>query len=240
MTEQFEDRDLSDSVFWGVNLQRAMFRDADLSGARFFHTLWSDVSIDGVVQRLVVNGVDVTDHVNRHDRWYPLRTQLEPTSAHDLCAAWATLQAEWSALIARATAGAPDVATRSMNGEWSLRDTLRHLLFAIEKWFGVPVLGQQAYTSFALPNTGSQGLAWPGIDLAADPDLAEVLAARADRIDQFTRHIEALDIDSLPAIYEVPENGPVPALMCFHVVLEEEFEHLRYAMRDLDAMGAAV
>jgi hypothetical protein len=26
--------------------------------------------------------------------------------------------------------------------------------------------------------------------------------------------------------------------MCFHVVLEEEFEHLRYASRDLDIIEA--
>ena len=38
---------------------------------------------------------------------------------------------------------------------------------------------------------------------------------------------------------EVPENGAVPAVMCFHVVLEEEFEHLRYALRDLDLMAAS-
>jgi len=34
----------------------------------------------------------------------------------------------------------------------------------------------------------------------------------------------------------VLENGTAPALMCFHVVLEEEFEHLRYALRDLDLL----
>ena len=84
MAEEFEDRDLSDSVFWGVNLERAYVRDANLAGARFFHTFWTDVSIDGVIDHLVVNGVDVTDFVNEHDRWFPLRT---PTRANDRRAA---------------------------------------------------------------------------------------------------------------------------------------------------------
>jgi hypothetical protein len=29
------------------------------------------------------------------------------------------------------------------------------------------------------------------------------------------------------------ENGAVPTLECFYAVLEETFEHLRYAVRDL-------
>ncbi len=32
MAEEFEDRDLSDSVFWGVDLRRATFCDMNLSG----------------------------------------------------------------------------------------------------------------------------------------------------------------------------------------------------------------
>jgi uncharacterized protein YjbI with pentapeptide repeats len=31
MAEEFEGRDLSDAVFWGVDLRRATFRDVNLS-----------------------------------------------------------------------------------------------------------------------------------------------------------------------------------------------------------------
>ncbi|MEY4338874.1 MAG: hypothetical protein RLZ14_724 [Actinomycetota bacterium] len=239
MTEQFEDRDLSDAVFWGVRVRGALFRDADLSGARFFHTLWSDVSVDGVVDRLVVNGVDVTDFVNTHDRWYPLRTQLEPDTADALRSAWAELQREWDALLARAAQLGPQAVLQSVNGEWCLRDTLRHLLFAMDKWFGWPVLGAREFTSFGLPNTGSQGRDWPGLEPGAEPTFDEVLAARARHSATFGDFIASLDFAELPETVEVPENGTVPAVMCFHVVLEEEFEHLRYALRDLDLMAAS-
>ncbi|MEY4174599.1 MAG: hypothetical protein RI900_1764 [Actinomycetota bacterium] len=238
MAEQFEDRDLSDSVFWGVNLQRCLVRDADLSGTRFFHTLWSDVSVDGVVDRLVVNGVDVTDYVNAHDRWYPLRTQLEPATADSLRSAWAVLQGEWHSLLQRAGELGPQAVLQSVNGEWCLRDTLRHLLFAMDKWFSGPVLGAREFTSFGLPNTGSQGGDWPGLEPAADPSFDEVLAARAEHAARFGAFIGSLDFAGLPETVEVLENGTVPAVMCFHVVLEEEFEHLRYALRDLDIIEA--
>ena len=236
MAEQFEDRDLSDSVFWGVRLQRCLVRDADLLGTRFFHTLWSDVSIDGVVDRLVVNGVDVTDYVNANDRWYPLRTRLEPDTSDALRASWAELQQEWADLLGWASRLGPGAALRSVNGEWCLRDTLRHLLFAMDKWFGGPLLCARSFTSFGLPNTGSQGGDWPGLDPAADPSFDEVLAARAEHAARFGAFIGSLDFADLPETVEVLENGTVPAVMCFHVVLEEEFEHLRYALRDLALM----
>ena len=44
----------------------------------------------------------------------------------------------------------------------------------------------------------------------------------------------------MPETVEVLENGTVPTVMCFHVVLEEEFEHLRYALRDLATLGLQV
>ena len=80
MAEEFEDRDLSDSVFWGVDLRRATFRDVDLSGVSISHALLDGVDIDAKIDRLVINGVDVTDYINERDRWYPLRAMVRPTS----------------------------------------------------------------------------------------------------------------------------------------------------------------
>lgn len=238
MAEEFEDRDLSESVFWGVRLNRATFRDADLSGSTFFHTLWSGVSIDGVVDGLVVNGVDVTEYVNAHDRWYPLRTRLEPATADGVRESWSTIRQEWATLIDAVVALGPDALIRSVGGEWSLRDTLRHLVFAIEKWFTWPLLGERSFSALGLPNTGSQGHEWPGIDLGTEPTWDEAVAAFGQRVEQFTEFVASLDVDSLPEAVEVLENGEVPALMCLHVVLEETFEHLRYALRDVAVIAA--
>ncbi|MFZ9628573.1 MAG: DinB family protein [Ilumatobacteraceae bacterium] len=239
MGEEFEDRDLSESVFWGVNLQRTMFRDADLSGATFFHTMWNDVTVDGEVHGLVVNGVDVTDFVHAHDRWYPLRYQLSPSTGDGIRSAWATLSAEWAQLLERVSRSDAGLAAASVNGEWSLRDTLRHLLFAMDKWFTWPLLGDRTFAPLGLPNTGSQGGDWPGLDMSLQPDLGEVLHAWAAQRERFDRFIAGLEVDSLPDTVEVLENGTVPGVMCFHVVLEEEFEHLRYALRDLATLGLA-
>ena len=90
MAQEFED-DLAGAVFWGANLRGARFRDVDLTGTRISHAWVVDVEIDALVERLVVNGVDVTDHVNAHDPWYPVRTMLRPADPAAMRATWAAL-----------------------------------------------------------------------------------------------------------------------------------------------------
>ena len=89
--KEFEGQDLSDAVFWGVNVRDSKFRDLDLSGANISHARLVDVSIDAEINRLVVNGVDVTDFVNSKDEWFPLRSLLRPTDEAGVRAAWSML-----------------------------------------------------------------------------------------------------------------------------------------------------
>ena len=49
--KEFEGQDLSDAVFWGVNLRDSRFRDVDLSGASISHARLIDVSIDALLSR---------------------------------------------------------------------------------------------------------------------------------------------------------------------------------------------
>ena len=237
MAEVFERQDLSGAVFWGVKMAEARFRDTDFDKTSFFHTYWRNVEIDGEIHGLVVNGVDVTEFVNGNDRWYPLRYQLSPSDAAGIRASWSELHDEWSRLLALVAQATPSVAEKSVNGEWSLLDTLRHLLFVMDKWFTLPILGGRNFDPWGLPNTESQGTEWPGLGRMANPDFETVVRAREEQRNRFAAYIQTLDVDTLPTSVDVLENGAVPALMCFHVVLEEEFEHLRYMIRDLERLG---
>lgn len=237
MAVVFEGRDLSGSVFWGVNLSEARFRDANLDETNFFHTFWKNVEIDGEVRGLVVNGVDVTDYVNRNDRWYPLRYQLSPKDAVGLRASWCELEREWTELLSRVGDADPSITGTSVNGEWSLVDTLRHLLFAMDKWFTWPILGGRLFCSPGLPNTESNDEDWPGLNKTDQPNFETVVRLRHEQHRIFSNFIEKLDVDGLPTTVDVLENGTAQTFMCFHVVLEEEFEHLRYMLRDLEQLG---
>ena len=232
MSEEFEDRDLTGAVFWGVLLRNAMFRDVDLTGTRTHHVFIDDVEIDGFVDGLIVNGVDVTDYVNQHDPWQPLRGMLRPTSADDIRTAWAAVRAAWDQTLEVAETFPEEQRLQRVDGEWSFLETMRHLVFVTDKWFSAP-LTSGAFQPLGLPNSGSVDFPWPGIDSTVSPTYHDVLATRQAQHDAIDRTLAELTDAQLDAPVEVPENGTVAVLDCWHTLLEEEFEHRRYALRDI-------
>lgn len=237
MPQEFEG-DLAEAVFWGADLHGATFRDVDLTGTRISHALVVDVEIDAIVDRVVINGVDVTDFVNQHDRWYPLRSMLRPTTPDEARAGWTALDAEWATAIARARTLPDDRLQQSVDGEFSFVETLRHLVFAIDKWFTVPVLGA-TFEPMGLPNRGSLDFGFPGLDHDVAPTVDVALAAFADRRSRFADRLSTLVAVDLDIEVEVLENGTNPLRECIFTVLEEGFWHLRYALRDLATLGLA-
>jgi hypothetical protein len=236
MPEEFEG-DLAGAVFWGADLSGARFRDVNLTGARISHAWLVDVDVDALVDRVVINGVDVTDYVNERDQWYPLRAMLRPPDAEGMRAAWAALEAEWDRTIARAQALPEAALDESVDGEWSFVQTVRHLVFAMDKWFTAPVLGEP-FHQIGMPNSGSVDFPWPGLDDELTPSVSEALAVRADRTKRFRDYLASFS-DDLERPVEVLENGTVPLAECIYTVFEEEFWHDRYAVRDLATLESA-
>jgi hypothetical protein len=231
MPGEFEG-DLTEAVFWGADMSRARFRDVNLTGMRISHALVVDVDIDAFIDKLVVNGVDVTDYVNAHDQWYPVRAMIRASDPEDLRAAWAALEEVWAPTIARAQALGEEKAQESVNEEFSFVQTVRHLVMAMDKWFTAPILGE-SFHEMGLPNTGSLDFGWPGLDYSVTPSLAEALAVRADRAAKFRAYLAGVDAGDLTREVEVLENGKATVLDCLQTVMEEEFWHNRYALRDL-------
>ena len=232
MGEEFEGRDLSDSVFWGVDLSRAHFRDVNLTGATISHAWVLNVDVDALIDHLTINGVDVTQYVNERDPWYPLRAMLRPADPDGLRTAWAALEQAWAPTIERGRKLTDAQRQESVNGEWSFVQTLRHLVFATDKWFTVPVLGG-AFHPIGIPNSGSADFGWPGLDPKSDATFDEVLAIRADRGAQLRDYLQRVTPADLERTVDVLENGTTPVIECLYTVFEEEFEHDRYATRDL-------
>ena len=237
MAEEFEGVDLSGAVFWGVDLSGARFRDVNLTGVAISHARVVDVDIDAYVDRITINGVDVTQFVNERDRWYPLRAMLRPEDRDGMLQAWDALEETWGETIAAARKLPAERLHESVGGEWSFVNTLRHLVFAIDKWFTVPILGATTFDPIGVPNSGSVDFGWPGLDRDADPSLDDVLAVRADRAARFREFLGTVGPEDLTRVITVLENGDVPLNECIYTVFEEEFEHHRYAVRDLAHFG---
>jgi hypothetical protein len=237
MPEEFEG-DLAGSVFWGADLKGARFRDVDLTGARISHAWFVDVEVDALIDRVVINGVDVTDYVNERDPWHPLRSMLRATGPAEMRATWAALEAEWAKTILRARALPEEALHESVAGEWSFVQTLRHLVFAMDKWFTAPVLGG-GFHPMGMPNSGSVEFPWPGLQYDLTVSVDEALAVRADRATAFRDHLASLTEAELDRTVDVLENGPHPVRECIFTVFEEEFWHNRYALRDLAQLQAS-
>jgi hypothetical protein len=232
MVEEFEGRDLSNAVFWGVDLSGARFRDVNMTNATISHAWVVNVDIDGLVDHVTINGVDVTSYVNEHDPWYPLRAMLRPDDPDGMRTAWRALEQAWATTIGSARRRTEVQRHESVGGEWSFVETLRHLVFAMDKWFTAPIRGA-GFHPIGLPNTGSTDFGWPGLDRGADPTFDEVLAVRAERTARLGEYLDRVTPADLAREVDVLENGPNPVSECLHTVFEEEFEHNRYAARDL-------
>jgi hypothetical protein len=236
MPAEFEG-DLSDAVFWGADLSGARFRDVNLTDVKISHALISNVDIDAMVDRLVVNGVDVTAYVNERDPWHPLRSMLRASTPQDMRVEWTALQDQWAKTVSRAQALPEAKLHESVNGEFTFVQTLRHLVFAIDKWFTSPVLGEP-FDPIGLPNTGSLEFPWPGLDYDLTRSVSEALAVRADRATRFREYLASITATDLGRAIDVLENGINPLQDCIWTVFEEEFWHNRYALRDLEQLEA--
>lgn len=239
--------DFSDARFTGADFSNARFRDCDLRGVRITDSWLIDIAISGLLGRTVVNDVDVTAYVEAElDRRSPERLQARLAETPDeLRAAWRLIMDSWDETVARSRPGA--LWSQRVDGEWSLVETLRHLIFATDAWLSGPVLDEPApFHPLGLPHSSHppEAAAALGIDPEVAPDLDEVLAVRAERTALMTEVLagltaaEAERICLRPPAPGYPEE-PRTVRQCLKVVLEEEAEHLRYARRDLAALEAA-
>ena len=137
--------------FTHEDLRGSQFQLCDLSGSRFHNVELMDVKITGafvnnvdiscMLGSLTVNGVDVTAYVRAEiDRRYPERRLLDATDADGLRSAWAMLEEQAAATVTRARALPEPKLYESVEGEWCFVDTLRHLVFATDRWITGPVL----------------------------------------------------------------------------------------------------
>ncbi len=71
------------------------------------------------------------------------------------------------------------------------------------------------------------------------PSYAEVLEVRAGRVAMVRDFLATVTSDVLAETHHNPwaPEHPETTLSCLHVILHEEWEHHRYAVRDLDAIA---
>jgi hypothetical protein len=239
-------------------LQGAEFADVDLHGARFVRA-----DLSGVVMRAVdvrgadidapwlfdgegflrINGVDVIPLVEAElNHRFPGRAARRASDPDGLRAAWIMLEHTWAATLERVAAMPAGTVDVSVDGEWSFAQTLRHLVMATDAWLGRSILGiEQPFHPLGQPNAEYET---DGNDMSVfttgTPPYAEVLEVRAGRVTMVRDFLTTVTSDELA---EPRRNPWAPEhqetiLSCLHVILREEWEHHRYAVRDLETIEA--
>ncbi len=101
-----------------------------------------DVSIEGEIEDLTVNGVDVAPLVEAElDRRELDRARIRPIDPAGVRKAWDVVERLWDETVAWARRLAPELLHEQVDGEWSFIETLRHLCFATDAWIRRAVLG---------------------------------------------------------------------------------------------------
>lgn len=227
-----------------INFSGADIRGALLEGTRVRMAEMVDVTIDAELRNVVVNGVDIAPLVEAElDRRDPDRVLLRAETPEEFRRAWGTLERLWDGTIERARTFDEEVLHHSVDEEWSFIQTLRHLNFANAAWVDRMILGEiSPWHPLDLPWDEAPG--WKGVpwDREARPTLEEVLAVRAGRIASVRAVVENLSEDTLAGTVTrtepgYPQGEDVPVKTCLAAVLNEQWEHRRYAERDLDILA---
>ena len=240
--------ELQGATFVGANLRGARFIESDLSGVVMRGVEVADADIDAPwlpdADFFRVNGVDVIPFVEAElDRRFPGRAQRRAADPDGLRAAWAALELVWAGTLQRVAAMPVGTVDESVDGEWSFAQTLRHLVLATDTWFGKAILRlERPFHPLGQLDSGTSG---DGKDLTVfttgTPTYAEVLEARAGRVAMvrdLLADVTADELDAVRANPHAPQN-PETVRSCLHVILEEEWEHHRFAVRDLDTIAVA-
>ncbi|QZY28941.1 DinB family protein [Nocardioides coralli] len=232
--------------FEGATFMRASFKGATLRFSDVSGVTMRSVDVDGLdidshdlaMGTLVVNGVDVVPLVEAElNRRFPGRELQHAQTPEGLREGWVAVQAAWATIVAETP---PELVDAHVEDEWSLAQTLRHLVLATDTWLRRGILRlEQPFHEIGQIFTGAAEMGFDmSIFRAEAPAYDEVLAVRAERQQQVTDFLAYVSPEQLAETRDDPWGFDWHPTVgdCVRVILEEEWAHLRYIRRDLERL----
>ncbi|RXR25881.1 DinB family protein [Oerskovia turbata] len=230
--------------FEGATFVRASFKGATLRFSDVSGVTMRAVDVDGLdidshdlfFGNLIVNGVDVVPYVDAElNRQFPGRELQKAQTVEGLREGWVAVQSAWQETV---DGTPPDLVDAHVEDEWSLAQTLRHLVLATDAWLRGGILRvQQPFHEIGQIFTGADRMGFDMSIFRTDtPTYKEILAVRAERQEQVTAFLATATTELLAEERDDPWGGEDwhPSVGdCVRVILEEEWAHLRYVRRDL-------
>ncbi|MCF6379386.1 DinB family protein [Nocardioides KLBMP 9356] len=236
------------TTYSGTNeFEGATFVQAGFKGATLRFSDLTDVTMRGVdvggldidshdlfFGSLIVNGVDVVPYVDAElNRRFPGRELQKAESPEGLREGWDAVRAAWRETVD----GTPrELWDAHVDDEWSLVQTLRHLVLATDAWLGRGINRvDQPWHPIGQVFTGAADMGFDMSVLREPTSPDEVLEVRAERQQQVTDFLARATPVVLAEERDSPWGGSWGPTVgdCVRVILEEEWAHLRYVRRDL-------
>jgi hypothetical protein len=241
MTRFVQQSGYEGAEFIDLSMAGATFREVDLSGAQMHGVLLLDADIDGAINGLRVNGVEVMPLIEAElDRLHPERLRLRPSTPEGMRDAVEVIEELWQATVRRASALPQEAVHTSVNGEWSLAQTLRHTIFVVDAWYGhATALRPDPFHPIGVPASFATNGAEFGIDESAAPTLDEILAVRAERIADLRAYLAQATQEELDRVrgpntaLGLPPAAERTAAQCLRVIFSDQWAHVQFANRDL-------
>ena len=231
--------------FEGATFVKASFKGATLRFSDVSGVTMRSVDVDGLdidshdlfFGSLFVNGVDVVPLVEAElNRQFPGRELQKAQTPEGLREGWDAVQAAWQTTVEGTP---PELVDAHVEDEWSLAQTLRHLILATDAWLRGGILRvPQPFHEIGQIFTGAAEMGFDmSIFRAEPPAYEEILAVRAQRQGMVTEFLATATVELLAEERQDPWGGGGdwrPSVGdCIRVILEEEWAHLRYVRRDL-------
>ena len=245
MATYFRTKEFEGASFVKASLKGATLRFSDVSGVTMRAVDVDGLDIDShdlFFGTLLVNGVDVVPLVDAElNRLFPGRELQKAETPEGLREGWVAVQAAWRETV---DATPPELVDAHVEDEWSLAQTLRHLVLATDAWLRRGIMRiEQPFHEIGVIFTGADEMGYDVSVFRTDaPSYDEVLAVRAERQAMVTEFLAAATPELLAEERENPWGGGGdwrPTVGdCVRVILEEEWAHLRYIRRDLAILRA--
>ena len=239
MTANARTGDFTGASFVRSRFTGATFRFCDMSGVTMRGVDLDGVDVDShdlFFGSLYVHGVDVVPFVRDElNRQFPGRELQEARTPEGLLDGWSAVQDAWRTTVEGTPAGLRDV---QVGGEWSLSQTLRHLILATDAWL-LAGIGRQPDPFHEIGQffTGASEMGVVPARMREPRDFDEVAAVRAERQQMVTDFLATVTQEQLDEPRDNPwgpDDDWQPTVGdCVRTILEEEWAHLRYIRRDL-------
>ena len=247
--EIFRNRDLREARFDTCTLEGARFRDCNLSSVTIASSYVENLRVStlhGQGARVIVDDVDVSAYVAAElDRRFPERVALRfLAEPEDYRALFTTLDRLWDETLRRAELLPEPMRHERVDDEWSIVETLRHLVFADDCWIRRQYREtDDPFHPLGVPPTDCAAEERDGLrlDEAASPtygEVREIFDERRGRLRQLLGGLSSDDLARPRTAVIAPMWGEEthPGGECLRVLLEEYCSHRRYAERDLDVL----